>query len=191
MKQYHRYRMDFDSNWLRWSASCVGASIFLLAVYHLGFQYLDAPGSIIWDLWLPFGLGMVYIVLLQGIRLNAPGLYAILGVFMCLFLMICVFATGDVLRIILAVIAYPVCGAALILCAGGFLPGRLPASVCFGVVLAVRLLCYDFGHITGAAWLTELAHLGFIASLFCLPIGMIPGKSVCNEENQKESAINE
>ena len=176
MKQYLRYRMDFESKWLRWSAACVGAAMFLRAFYYLGLQYLTAPGSLFWSLWLPLGLGLVYTVLLRGIRLNAPGVYAILGALICIYLLIGVFGTGNVLRIILAVVAYGISGAALILCTGGYLPGRLPAAVCFAVVLAVRIFFFDLGRVSGTAWLTELADLGFIAALLCLPMGMAPGK---------------
>lgn len=191
MKQYHRYRMDFESKWVRWSATCVGAAMFLRAFYYLGIQYLNAPGSLLWNLWLPLGLGLVFIVLLRGIRLNAPGMYAIWGVLMCISLLIGVFGTGNILRIILAVLAYGICGAVLILCTGGFLPGRLPAAVCFGVLLGARILFFVQGRVSGAAWFAELADLGYIASLICLPMGMIPGKSIRIEENPKESTANE
>ena len=176
MKQYHRYRMDFESKWVRWSGTCVGAAMFLLAIQYLWLQDLTAPGALFWDLWVPIGLGLCYTVLLRGIRLNAPGIYAILGVLMCIWLLAGVFSAGNVLRSVLGTIAYLFSAAVLILCAGGFLPGRLPAAVCFGVILAVRVLFFDLGRISGEAWLAELTDLGFIASLICLPMAMVPGK---------------
>lgn len=176
MKQYNRYRMDFDGRWLRWSATCIGASMFLQILQYAVLQELTTPGAHIWNLWVPLAFGLVYIILLRGIRLNAPGVYAILGLMVCIWLLIGVFSAGDTLRTVLATIGYLLCGAVLILCAGGFLPGRLPAAICFGVVFAVRLYFYGFGRITGADWLPEIPQLGFLVALICLPMGMVPGK---------------
>ena len=176
MKQYHRYKMDFDSHWLRWSGICVGAAIFLRVIHFLGLQYLENPASLVWTLWVPVGVGLIYTVLLRGFRFNAPGLYAIIAVFMCISLLAGVFATGNILRIVLGILGYILCCGVLILCAGGYLPGRLPAAVCFGLLLGCRVLLFDVVRLFGPDWITTLAELLYLVALVCLPMGMVPGK---------------
>ena len=176
MKQYHRYRMDFESSWLRWSAVFVGFAMFLRVVCYIGIQYLGESDGLFWKLWLPAALSLGYIVMLRGFRFNAPGVYAIVGVLLCLCLLAGVIASGNFFRIILGLVAYLLCGAVLILCTGGFLPGRLPAAVCFGVLLGCRIILFDLGRISGTDWLTTLADWGYLLALVCLPMGMVPGK---------------
>ena len=175
MTQYHRYRMDFESKWVRWSATCAGAAVFLLVLHYVVMEYLEMPGSLIWDLWIPLSLGVIYIVLLRGFRLNAPGVYAILGALICIWLLIGVYGTGSMLRSILATVGYLFCGGVLILCTGGWLPGRLPAAVCFAILLGIRVVLFDLGRIAVDGWLTTLTDWGFLASLVCLPMAMVPG----------------
>lgn len=177
MKQYYRYQMNFDGKAVWLSGVCMGIAIFALVVYYLFLGDITqiSTGVKVMDLWLPVGLCAIYIALLRVIRWNAPGVYAILGAVFCLLLIIGLFSYGGV-RLILGVAGYILCGAVLILCTGGYIPGRLPAAVCFAAVLLVRLLSFDFGKITGSAWLPEIATLSMIAGLMFLPLGMIPGK---------------
>ena len=179
MKQYHRYRMDFESSWLRWSSICVGVAMFLRVMYFLGLQYLEEPGALVWKLWVPVALGLIYLVLLRGIRLNVPLVYAVMGVLMCLGLMAGVIASGNILRILLGILGYLVCGGVMILCVGGYLPGRLPAAVCFGILLGCRVLLFDLGRVAGLERLITWADWAVLVSLVCLPMGMIP-----EEKNQ-------
>ena len=176
MKQYHRYRMDFQSHWLRWSAVCVGLAMFLRVICYLGFQYIEETQGLFWKLWLPVALGLGYTVLLRGFRFNAPGIYAIIGVLMCVSLLAGAFTSGNIMRILLALPGYILCGGVLILCAGGYLPGRLPAAVCFGVLLGCRVLLFDLGRVSGMDLMTTFADWASLAALVCLPMGMVPGQ---------------
>lgn len=176
MKQYHRYQMDFESSWLHWSAICVGVAMFLRVIYFLGLQYLEAAGALIWSLWIPLGLGLVYVVLLRGIRLNTPLAYALIGVMMCLCLLVGAFTSGHILKILLGSLGYLACCGILVICVSGYLPGRLPAAVCFGILLGCRVLLFDLGRIDGMDWMITLADWASLASLMCLPMGMVPGK---------------
>lgn len=179
MKQYHRYRMDFDGNAVVWSGVCMGVSIFALVAYYLGLEhgYSLSSGAKFLQLWLPLVLCTVYTLLLRIFRWNAPGLYAIFGCLFCVLLMIGLFSGGNVLRIVLGILGYLIGGAALIFAAGGYLPGRLPAAVCFAVILIVRLLCFDLGRISGWQWIPEISQLSMICGLMLLPIGMVQGKN--------------
>lgn len=173
MKRYYRYRIDFDGKAVWLSGICMGIAVFLLAVCYLLVRELTEVGVVrqIFLLWLPVALCLTYIVLIRIVRWNAPGAFAILGAVMCAWLMITAIFAGGVGRIILAVLVYLLCGGVLILSAGGFLPGRLPATVCFAAVLAGRLLIFALGKVSGIAWLEELAALCVIAGLMLLPLG--------------------
>ena len=176
MKKYHRYRMDFESNWLRWSATFVGIAMFLRVIRYIGIEYLEDPRALVWDLWVPVGVGLLYTVLLRGFRFNAPGIYAIIGILMCFSLLSGVFAAENALRTVLGLFGYIFCCAILVICTGGLLPGRLPAAVCFGALFGCRILLFDLGRISGLDWMTTLADWGFLLALVCLPMGMVPGK---------------
>lgn len=177
MKQYNRYQMDFFSKYIRLSGLCMAASLFLLMVYYLGIRNLQdiGVGGALVKLWLPLILGAVYLLLLQMLRWNAPGVYAILGALFCLMMLFGVFSTGNIGRIILGVLGYLVCGAVLILAAGGYLPGRLPATICFAVMAAGRLM-FDMASVSGAGWVDTVAALCQIFALIFLPMGMKKGK---------------
>lgn len=176
MKQYQQYRMNFDSKAMGLSGICMGVSIFTLAVYYLfALDYSLVPlGTKLFYFWLPVMLSLAYIVLYRLVRLNAPGVYAIIGAVFCLLLIIGLFKTTSLFRIILGILSYLICGAALILGTGGYLPGRLTATVCFAIVLTIRLLCFTLGKVKGIAWLPELADLSVITALMCLSVAMIP-----------------
>ena len=176
MKQYHRYQMDFESPWVHASAVCVGVAMFLRVFCFLGLQYMEDPEALLWAVWLPVGVGLVYTVLLKGIRLNAPGIYGLIGILMCLCLLQGVFATGNLVRIVLGVLGYILCCGIMIICVDGHLPGRLPATVCFGILLGCRVLIFDLGRIDGMDWMITLADWAILASLVCLPMGMVPRK---------------
>ncbi|MBE6986047.1 MAG: hypothetical protein E7433_01290 [Ruminococcaceae bacterium] len=125
-------------------------------------------GTIIMQIILPLSLCAGYIVLLRAVKLNAPGIFAILGAAFCLMVMIWNFSTGDILRILLSVVFYLLSGLVLLATAGGYLPGRLLSSGLFLALLVFRYLMYapSFRHI--GQFILELSVLCIPASLFCL-----------------------
>lgn len=183
MNRYRKYQMDFDSKAIWFSGIGMGMPIFLLAVYYLFLQEIgQVPlGKQILYLWSPIVLSFAYLVLLRIVRWNAPGVFAIVGAAMCLLLMIQLFFTGNALRIVLGIVAYLAGGGLLILCAGGYLPGRMVASLPFLAVLVVRLLC--FRNASGWLWLPEIASLSMIAGLMLLPVAFREGKPLKTEKN--------
>ncbi len=173
MKRYARYQMDFTSRYVRWSGLCMAASLFLLIVYYLGIENLEdySLGAELVKLWIPLILGAAYLVLLQMLRWNAPGLYAVLTALFCLMMFFGVFTSDSVARIVLGVLAYPICGFMMIAAVAGYLPGLLPATICFGVLIAGRVL-FDMGQVSGAAWVDTLSAFCQLLSLMFLPMGM-------------------
>ena len=178
MKRYYHYQMDFSGKWEKTSGALMGVSVFALALYYFFLQNLAdfGFGTILFRLILPLILTVGYIVLINLLKWNAPGLYGILGVLLCLMLLIGTFFTGGALRIIPAIFGYALAAAILVLCAGGYLPGRLPASMAFGILFTVRLL---FFHPNSGltSWVLEASALSMLLSLMCLPMAMVPGKN--------------
>lgn len=177
MKQYHRYQMDFSSRWVKWSGIFMGISVFALAVYYFfmaDFLTVSVP-VLLFRLWLPMLLGIAYIVLIRLIQWNAPGIYGILGAALCVACMIGDILSGGTARVLLAIFGFLICGGVLLICVGGYLPGRLPASVLLAVTVVLRILILDISGISG--WVQESAVLCVMLALMCLPMTMKPGKT--------------
>ncbi len=170
MKIYDRYQMDFEGKWMSASLIGVGAAIFFLAVYYLGWPGPAGvgAGTIIFSLVLPLLAGIVFIVLARFLRLNAPGIFAILGAVFGLVLFAGSFDYG-VLRMIFAILLYLIGITALLACAGGFLPGRLPVSLFFGCAFCIRVLIALL-NLSSTVWLREVAALFMLLTLTCLPM---------------------
>ena len=170
LKQYTRYQIDFGGKWILPGAIFMGLSFFLRVVYYFGltniFSY-DA-GTIILQIILPLLLCAGYIVLLRAVKLNAPGVFAILGAAFCMMILIWNFSTGDILRILLSVVFYLFSGLVLLATAGGYLPGRLLSSGLFLALLVFRYLLYAPSFRQIGPFILELSVLCILASLFCL-----------------------
>ena len=166
--------MNFESKWLRMSAGFMAVSCFLLIVYYLGISNLADIGLVeqILNLWLPVIIGSAFIAMTQMLRLNTPGLYAIIGAALCVMLICSLFVAGGIVRIILGTIWYILCGLVLLMAAGGYLPSTAPASVCFAVAGIGRVLFALFSAPSLAALVSEFANLSIVVSLLFLPMGM-------------------
>lgn len=175
MKQYHRYHMDFTGKWAKASGICMGASLFLLAVYYFCVTPFGDHGvmEILFCLCLPLIASVAYVVLLRVLRWDAPGIYGILGALLCLSFLVGVFFSGSVVRIILGVVWYALCALVLLAALGGYLPGKLPSSAVFGISIAIRLIFFDIGKLGLAQWIGEGATLCAMASLVCLPMALV------------------
>lgn len=174
MKQYRRYQMNFAGEWLRRSAMCMGLSVFLLAVYYLGFHNLKdfSFGTLLVGFWLPLILGVVFVVLLRGLKWNAPGIYALLCVAFCLVYILGTFLTGSVLRILIGIPVFALCAAVYIVIVGGYFPSWMPASLYFAGVIVVRLLVFDSGLSGITDWIKEAAVLCSMGAFLLLPMGL-------------------
>lgn len=174
MKQYYQYRMKFNGKSLEFSALCMGLSLFLSALYYLAICGLDAfsTGVLIVQLWLPLLFGIVYLVLLRGIRWNAPGIYAIIGTLFCMIYILDAFISGSMGKILLAVPSWVLCAVALIIVIGGFFPSRVPASLLIGIAIGLRVLLFDVGRLSPLEWIAESTHLFSMAAFLFLPIGL-------------------
>lgn len=177
LKQYTRYQIDFGSKWTSICGVLMGISFFLRLIYYFGLTNIyDVPFvEILTTMILGTGLCLAYLITLSVMRLNAPGVYGILGAVHCFLLILGTFSSGDPLRIVLAVIWYALAAGVLLITVGGYLPGRLLASVMFIIPALVRFFAFDLGRVGLLQWVREFGVLFALVGLACLPMGLKPG----------------
>lgn len=169
MKQFNRYVMNSDSKWTKASVLCIAGALFTLAVYYFGFRGLISVGFLegVFCLFLPLGIMVGYIVMIHFMKWNAPGLFAIFGLLLCVFLFFGTFSSGSFLRILLGLFAYPLSALILVACAGGYLPGKQPAVFAFPIVIFFRFIL-NLGRIGLFGWVYEISAILTLAALACL-----------------------
>lgn len=177
--QVKRYRMDLDGKSISAAGVFLGAALFFRVVYYFGFDHFFGAGigEILLKLIFPGVLELAAIVLLRGVRLNAPGVYGILGALECILLIIDSFGHGSVLRVVLAVAAYLICGGLIFATSAGWLSKEI--AVCaVALTVIVRLLAFDIpammetfqpvAMLPDLAWLCVVLGLGFLSFGFKL-----------------------
>jgi len=170
MNGYNRCIMDLEGKWANASVLCMAGALFSLAVYYFGLVGLSAIGFLeaVFCLFLPLLLMAGYIVLIRFYRWNAPGLFAIMGLMFCLFLFFGTFGSGNILRIILGVIWYPLSALILVACAGGRLLKKQPAVLVFPVAIFFRVIVFGLGRISLTGWVYEISAVLTLSALTCL-----------------------
>ncbi len=176
MKQYFRYQMDFASRWLTASTGCMGLSLFFRMVYYFGITNLADRNfvEILFSALIAAAVSVAYIFLIRLKKLNAPGVYGILGAVMCLCLLLGSILSGSVVRMLLGIVWYLLCGGVILTFAGGYLPGKTPVLAAFGVAIVCRLLFFPAAGLGG--WIKELGDLFSLAAFLLLPYGMKAGR---------------
>ncbi len=171
MKRGIRYRMNFSGKWMLWSTVFMALSFFASMVYSFGISNLAAVGfgRAVFMMLLPAFISAVYVFLLHFRKRNAPGLYGILGAAICACLLFSAFLSGSVIRIILSILWYPVCGAAILACMGGYVAPSNAIVAIFGVTIGVRFLFFPVSVFQTGEWIREVAVLSSLASVMLLP----------------------
>lgn len=179
LKRYNRYQIDLTGKWANASLVCMGTSVFLLMLRYFGLTNLAdlGFGSVLFLVVLPLMLGIGQLVILRLLRWDAPGIHAILAAVLCLLLMVGTFFTGSPLRILLGILWYGLSAVTILACAGGYLPGRLPAALMLWIAGFVRLAAFDLGALRLTGWIGELSVLLALSAYACLIMAMQPVKS--------------
>lgn len=174
LKKYTCYQMDFNSKWTSVCGALMGFSFFLRLIYYFGLTNIYDVGliEILTTMILGTALCLGYLITLSVMRLNAPGVYGILGAVHCFLLILGIFSTGDGVRIALAVLWYGLAAAILLMTVGGYLPGRLLASLMFAIPALVRFFVFDLHHVGLLQWVREFGVLFALIGLACLPMGL-------------------
>jgi len=164
--------MDMAGKWVNASGICFGVSVFCCAVYYFGLVNLAdiGFGEILFSMLLPLIVGIAFVVLLRCVKLNAAGLYAILGTAVCLLVMIQSFSCGNFLRMFLSIIWYAAAAAVLMFTALGALRYGTLAAAMFALALVVRILAYGLGRLSLTDWVQEISVLSFLAGVMVLPM---------------------
>lgn len=174
LKKYNQYHVDFDSKWTGACGALMGLSFFLRIVYYFALMNLkDVPFiEMLTSMILGILLCGGFVVCLICFRLNAPGLFGILGVAQCAILMLATFTSGNILRIILAILWYVLCAVVFVVTINGNLPGRLLAGALFWFGAFVRIVFFDLGKIGLFLWVQEFAVLSVLIALGCFAMGL-------------------
>lgn len=172
-----RYRMDFEGPWLSVMTALLGCAFFLRAVYYFGVQGLsDGLGTLLLMMSFPMILEASIIILLRGVRLNAPGLCGILMSLYCVLLIIQSFFYGDILRTILGVAGYLVCGVAVMALLLGWVRSCGLVFAVFMITAAIRFLLFDLKtyvlDLRLIAFLPEAAALCVLLAMAVFPFGL-------------------
>ena len=169
-----RYHMDFKGGQINTAAAFMGVAFFLRIVYYFGFtrtETVPIGEQLLW-LIIPMALEAAFMIMLRGAKLDVPGVYGAMGAVYCLLLIVQGLSYGSVLRMILAVIAYVICGGLLLVACMGLLSREIAVLAIFGTA-AVRFLVFDLKSyilelhlirfMTEAAALCALMGLGYLA----------------------------
>lgn len=166
IKQLVRCRMDMDRRGFRASAALMGAAFFIQAVYYFGFADLRqlGIGVILVQMVLPMLLEAAWFILLRQVRLNAPGVYGILGACLYLLIMVQTAMAGSLIAAIVGLITLLPAAIGLFAVIGGYVCSRIWAVGGGILALIGRVL---FGGLP--VFLPEVAALcGIVAVLFLL-----------------------
>ncbi len=142
LKRLVRYSLNFDRKWLTASGVLMGLGFFLQALYH--FTMVSIPdvsnGRIALFLILPMLMEAAWFLLLRGFKLNAPGLYGILGSLFAILLIVQTFVGGSTFSGLVALACLFVDSLALLAITGGFLRFRFAGVVVFLATIVLRLM---------------------------------------------------
>jgi len=190
LKKYFEYRMNFRRNWTTASGALMGMALFARMVFYFGLTDISRCNTfeLVFSMALPLLLSACYIILLKFVKLNAPGIFGILGAVMYLLVMMGNIYAGDVLRSILSVISYLTVIFLLIATVGGYLPDKIFVLAVGSLIPIFRFFLYELGGwvvadgLTGkmtylAGNMVSISDLMILFSLFCLPMCMKPSKN--------------
>ncbi len=168
-----QYRMDMEDRSIAAASMLLGLALFLRMFYYFGLVGIDEIGAwqMISGLILPALVEIGLIVLLKGVRRNAPGLYGLIGAAYCLLLILQTFQYGSVVRTILAIIAYLICGGLIFVCSAGWLMKEIGVAF-LTVTVLVRFFVFELSPYLLSFRLVELvielAGLFALTAFICL-----------------------
>lgn len=173
-----RYHMEPEGKGLGACACFMGLAFFLRVMFYFGFTRTESVGFgiLLVMLVVPMVLEAVFMILLRGMKLDAPGLYGILVAVYCVLLIFQALQYDGLLRMILAIIGYLVCGGIFMAVTAGLL-SRDISMMLFFVTAVVRLLFVLRPYILAGrliAFLPEAAGLCAVVAMGCLACGLKP-----------------
>ena len=171
--------MDVTGKWAKASASLMAVSLFLRAVYYLGYKNFVDMGfiEVVFCALLPLALSGMYVVFLYGIHRNAPGTYGLIAAAFCVMLIIWSFYSGSFIRVILSLAWYGITAGIVIFSTGGTMQNKSLFVAAFAIPIVVRFFVFDIGRLGVFDSIAEASALFLLASFACLPMALkYPGK---------------
>ena len=171
MKRGIRYRVNFTGKWMLWVTIFMALSFFASMVYSFGISNLAAAGlgRAVFMMLLPTVISAAFVFLIRFRKFNAPGLYGVLGAAICVCLLFGAFSSGSVIRILLSILWYPICAAAILAYTGGYIAPGNGVCVLFAITIGFRFLFFPVSIFHLGEWIREVAVLSSLASLMLLP----------------------
>lgn len=178
LKQICRHYMKLNGAWAERAGFLAGCAFFLRIVYYFGFLNVTQIGfwEILSGMVLPMALWIAFMVLLRGMRLNAPGLYALLLCGFCLLAVLESFGTGRTSHIVLSILCYPALGVLLLGTAGGYLDSKNYLAAASMALLVLRFLVFDLNtyilNLSLIALIPEASTLCGLGVIFCFAMSL-------------------
>lgn len=173
----YRNNMDCDGKAHVFFTALMGAAFFLRMAFYFGFTRPEEAGawSLIVFLILPALLEIGYMVMVRGLKMDMLKIYGIMGAACCLLLMLQAFTVGGLARILLAIPAYLLCGAAVYGVCWGYLHKSLGITVLV-VIAGIRLFIFDLTDyiltLRIIPFIREAAGVCVLVALICLLAGL-------------------
>ena len=170
LKTYTRYQMDFKSPWAQPAAVLMGLSFYLRVFHYFGFTYISqwTFWDVIFQILFPLLLCGGFVVLIGAVKINSPGLFALLGAGLCLLFAIWNLFGAGVVRVLLGFVVYLLSGAVLLATAGGYIPWKRLSSWLILIPAVVRIFLINIPAMGLGGLVLEGSVLCAMASLFCL-----------------------
>ena len=178
LKQVARIYMKLNGEWAERAGFLAGCAFFLRIVYYFGFMNVTQIGfwEILSGMILPMALWIAFMVLMRGMRLNAPGMYALLLCGFCLLTILESFGSGMVAHIILSILCYPLLGALILATTGGYLDNKNYLAAASMAILVLRFLIFDLRtyilNFSLISFIPEASTLCGIGVVFCLAMSL-------------------
>lgn len=143
-RKMKRYAMDINGKSMNSALIMMGLSFFLRAVYYFACVQIETVGFFELLVWmiLPMVLEGAFIVMLRVLKLNMPGVYALMAAAVGLLMVLQSFGYGSIVRTVLAIVAYVGCSVLIIGVAGGYLSKQI-AVASYLVTALIRFLCFE------------------------------------------------
>lgn len=174
MKRQAEYWLNHNQKWTTASGVMMGIALFVHALYYFALTPLASLTTVqlVLQLSLPLAMQVVWIVLLQGIRIKRAIWFGYLGMGICLVLICHGFLSGGILAILLTTFLYLIAGAVLFFVVGGFFPHRRIGFVVLAAVVCLRVVFLGMlAHLFRGQWmclLQEIPAVCMSAAVWCL-----------------------
>ena len=171
MKRLVRYKLNFESKWLRFSGVMMGVAFFLQALDFFALRQLQSVQTLELLLYLimPMVLEACWCVGLRVEKWSRAEVHGIFAALICLVLLGQAILSGGVFPIVLGVVFFLLSGAVAVLITWGFIPHRALGLLVFAATAAVQVLLFALPAYVGSGYMSLVQQL----PPACMILGMM------------------